>query len=96
MRLALVYELELEVAGAQGDGGGFALGDETDTQAAETGKRDAEAVVGGEALEFEAVLTAIEAGLGKEVELSVGEDTLDVEEQDLNAAGAVFRGYGHD
>jgi hypothetical protein len=92
MRLALVYELELEVAGAQGDRGGLALGDEADAQTAQTGKRDAEAVVGGESLEFEAVLMAVESGLGKEEELSVGEDTIDVEEQDLDAAGAFFRG----
>jgi hypothetical protein len=39
---------------------------------------------------------AVGAGLaaifGKEVELAVGEDSIDVEEQDFNAAGAVFRG----
>jgi hypothetical protein len=35
---------------------------------------------------------AVESGLGKEEELSVGEDTIDVEEQDLDAAGAFFRG----
>jgi hypothetical protein len=92
VRLALVDELELEVACAQGDGRGLSLGDEADAQASETGERDAEAVVGGEAFEFETVLTSVEAGLGKEVELAVGEDTIDVEEQDLDAAGAIFRG----
>jgi hypothetical protein len=48
--------------------------------------------VGGESLELDTVLTSVEAGLGKEVELAVGEDSIDVEEQDLDAAGAVFRG----
>jgi hypothetical protein len=42
------------------------------------------------------VQLAVGAGLaivfGEEVELAVGEDSIDVEEQDLDAAGAVFRG----
>ena len=60
--LALVDELELEVAGADGDGRGFALGDDADAQAAEARQGDAEAIVGGEALEFEAVAFAVGAG----------------------------------
>ena len=74
MRLALVDELELEVAGAQCDGGGLALGDEADAQAAEAGEGDAKAVVHGEALELQAVLT-VRRGLSgeKNLKLSVVE-----------------------
>jgi len=97
--LALVDELEFEVLGADGDGGGLALGDEADAQAAETGESDSEAVVGGEALEFEAGVFAVGTRLAvvfrEEEELAVGEDSIDVEDEDFDAAGAVFRGEGH-
>jgi len=63
---------------------------------AESRDIDAEAVMRGESLELEAVRLAVGAGLaavfGKEIELAVGENTIDVEEKDFNAAGAVFRG----
>jgi hypothetical protein len=41
------------------------------------------------------VQPAIGAVFRDEEELAVGEDSIDVEEQDLDAAGAVFRGDGH-
>ena len=61
--LALVDELEPEVLRADGDGGGFALGDKADAQAAEASEGDAEAVVGGEAFDFEAGVFAVGRGL---------------------------------
>ena len=70
--LALIDELEFEVAGADGDSGGLAFGNNADAQAAEAGEGDAEAIVGSEAFEFEAVLFAFGVGLGKEEELAVG------------------------
>lgn len=90
--LALVDELKPEVAGADGDGGGFALGDNADTQTAEAREGDTEAVVCGEALEFEAVLLAVGVGLGEEEELAVGENAVYVEDEDFDVAGAVFCG----
>lgn len=96
VRLALIDELQAQIAGADGDGGRLALGDEADAQSAETRDIDAEAVVRGESLELQTVGLTVWAGLatilGKEVELTVGEDSIDIEEQDFYAASAVFRG----
>ena len=94
MRLALVDEFESEVAGADGDSGRFALGDDADAQAAEASERDAEAVVRGKAFELEAGWGAIRRGLGEKEELAVGEDAVYVEDDDFDLAGAVFRGRG--
>ena len=88
--LALVDELEAEVVGADGDGAGLALGDDADAQATEAGEGDAEAVVGAEALELEAGGVG-GGGFGHEVELAVGEDAVDVEDEDFDVAGAVLR-----
>jgi hypothetical protein len=56
--------------------------------------------VGGEAFELEAVQFAVGAGLavvfGKEEKLAVGEDAVYVEDEDFDAAGAVFCGKGHE
>jgi len=97
--LALVDPLELEVAGADGDGLGLALGDDAYAKATEAGERDAEAVVGGEAFDFNAgadrVFGGAGGGDGSDDDLSVGEDAIDVEDEDFDVAGAVFRGGGH-
>ncbi len=97
--LTLVDELQPKVLGADGDGGGLALGDDADAQATEARERDAEAVVGGEAFEFQAVPLAVGAGLaavlGQEVELTVGEDAVDIEDEDFDLLGAGFSGKAH-
>ena len=96
VRLALVNKLQAQIAGADGDGSRLTLGDEADAQAAQTRDVDAEAVVRGEAFELQAVRLTVGAGLAvvfrKEVELAVGKNSIDVEEDDFDAAGAVFRG----
>ena len=91
--LTLVDELELEVAGADGDGAGLALGDEADLEAGEAGERDAEAVVSGEAFYLDAFGVGC-GGFGDDDDLSVGEDAVDVEEDDFDLLGAGFRGHG--
>jgi hypothetical protein len=90
--LPLVDKLEPEVVGADGNSGGFALGNQADAQATEARESDAEAIVCGEAFDFEAELPAVRAGLGNEEKLAVGENSIDVEDEDFDAAGAVFRG----
>jgi hypothetical protein len=88
--LALVDELEPEVVGADGHGAGLALGDDADAETSEAGQGDAEAVVGAEALELETGSIG-GGGFGNKVELAVGEDAVDVEDEDFNVAGAVLR-----
>src|SRR5258708_30774525 len=61
--LSLVDEFEAEILRADGDGGGFTLGDDADAQAAEAREGDVEAVVCGEALELEPVALAVGARL---------------------------------
>jgi hypothetical protein len=84
---------------ADGDGGGFAFGDEADAQSAEARKRDSEAIVCGEAFEFQAVALAVGAGLAivfrKELKLAVGEHSVDIEYEDFDTPGAVLCGKGH-
>ena len=87
--LALVDEFEPEVAGADGHRLRLALGEDAHADAVETGEGDAEAVVGGEALGFDAV--AVRAG--SDEDLAVGEDAVDVEDEDFDFAGAVFRSH---
>ncbi len=88
--LALVDELELEVAGADGYGLRVALGDDADAQATEAAERDAEAVVGGEALG----LDSLPVGAGDDEDLAVGEDAVDVEDEDFDIFCEVFCGHG--
>ena len=66
VRLPLVDELEPQVPGADGDSGGLALGDDADAQATEAREGDAEAVVGGEALDLQAILLAVGGSLRDE------------------------------
>ena len=89
MGLALVDELELEVVGADGDGLGLALGDDADAEAAETGEGDAEAIVGGEAFGLDSVAV----GVGDDEDLAVGEDAVDVEDEDFDVFSAGFSGH---
>ena len=95
-RLALVYELELEVLGANRNCGRLALGDDADPKAAEACERNPQAVMCSESFYLKAMAFAVEAGLAvifrDEEELAVGEDSIDVEDEDFDAAGAVFRG----
>ena len=95
-RLALVDEFEPKVLGANGDDGGLALGDEADAQAAETRESDAEPIVGGKAFHFQTMPLAVGTGLavifGDEEKLAVGQDAINVEDEDFDAAGAIFRG----
>jgi hypothetical protein len=62
VRLALVDELQAKVAGADGDGGRLALGDKSDAQSAQARDVDAEAIVRGEAFEFQAMQLAVGPG----------------------------------
>ena len=87
--LALIDELELEVVGADGYGLGLALGDDADAESAEATERDAEAVVGGEAFGLDAVAV----GAGDDEDLAVGEDAVDVEDEDFNVFGAGFSSH---
>lgn len=94
MRLPLIHKLELEILRADRNRSRLALRDDSNAQATEAGQCNAETIVRGEALEFKPVPLAIGAGLPivfrKEKKLSVGEHAVDVEDQDFDAAGAVF------
>ena len=81
--LALVDELQLEVAGADGYGLGLALGDDADADAGEASEGDAEAVVGGEAFDFDALCFGAGA-VGDYDDLAVGEDAVYVEDEDFD------------
>ena len=61
-------------------------------QAAEAGERDAEAVVRGEAFDLDAAAI----GLRNDGDVSVGEDAVDVEDEDLDVAGAGLRVFERD
>ena len=112
---ALMNVLEFQVAGAERDGFGDALGDESGLDAGEAGKGDRGAVVGveafgfdqGLAVEAESALAAVLGGPrlrlgvedalscagwgGEDEEFAVGEDAVDVEEQEFDFAGAGLR-----
>src|SRR5579871_1170228 len=88
--LALVDELELEVAGTDGYGLRVALGDDADSQASEATERDAEAVVGSEALG----LDSLPVWAGDDEDLAVGEDAIYVEDEDFDVFCEVFCSHG--
>lgn len=112
---ALADEFEFQIAGAEGDGFGDALGDESGPDAGETGERNRGAVVGvesfgfdqGLALEAESALAAVFHRLfenallrarrgGEDEEFAVSEDSIDVEEEKFDSAGAGLGGeFGH-
>jgi hypothetical protein len=75
---SLVDVLDFEVAGAEADGLGDALGDDSGLHAAEAGEREAGAVVGVEAL----TSTADRRREGR-IELAVGHDAIDIQQQEL-------------
>ena len=87
--LALIDELQLQIVGADGDGLRLALGDDADAQATETGERDAETVVGGEAFGFDSMAV----GTGNDEDLAVGEDAVDVEDEDFDVFCAGFSSH---
>ena len=72
---------DFEIAGAEADGLRDALGDESGFEAAEAGKREAGAVMGVEALDFNRGL----AGTGNrdQEKFAVGHDPIDIEQQEL-------------
>ncbi len=88
--LTLVDELQLEVVGADGDGLGYALGDDPDAHAGEAGEGDSEAVVSGEAFDFYALCFGAGA-VGDDEDLAVCEDAVDVEDEDFDFLGAFGR-----
>ena len=94
--LALVDVVDLEVAGADGYDRRLALGDEADLEAGEAGDADAHAVVRGETLDLGCVAVGAAVERRDDGDVAVGEDAVDVVEEDFDAAGAVFRGeIGH-
>ncbi len=71
-----------------------ALGDDADPNTGEAGERDAETVVGGEALDLDAF--GFSASAVREYEdLAVSEDAVDVEDEDFDLIGACFRTQTH-
>jgi hypothetical protein len=91
--LALVDVVDLEIAGADGDDARVALGDEADLETSEAGHGDAHAIVGVEGFDFsagEVVRIGGGDGVGDDDDIAVGEDAVDVVEEDFDAAGAVF------
>ena len=84
VRLTLVDEFVLQVAGADGDGLRLALGDDAGAKAAEARERDAETVVRVEGFGLEAA--AVE--FGDDGDGAIGEDAVDVEDEDFDLAGA--------
>ena len=92
--LALVDVVDLEVAGADGYDLRVALGDEADFEAGEAGDADAHAVVGGEGFDLGGVAVGVAVEGRDDGDVAVGEDAVDVVEEDFDAAGAVFGGQG--
>ena len=86
VRLALVDVFDAEVMRADGDGLRLALGDEAELEAGEAGERYAETIVRVEAFDFD----TFAVGSGHDGDVAVGEDAVDVEEEDFDAAGAGF------
>jgi len=106
---SLLHELESEVPGAERDGFGEAFRNQSCAQSAETRERDRDTVVGVKAFELDGALSA-EFGstlvlltsvpwllaIREKEKLAVGEDAVNVEEQELDFAGAGVRGeLGH-
>ncbi len=92
VRLPLVDELHLQVAHAQGDGLALAFGDDAGAQAAEPGKRDAEAIVCTEAFDLDAGAV----GLRNDSDVAVGQDAVDVEDEHFDVACAGLRVFQRD
>ncbi len=89
--LALIDVVDLEVAGADGHNLRVALGDKADLEAGEAGDADAHSVVRGEALDLGCVAIGAATQRGNDGDIAVGEDAVDVVEQDFDATSAVFR-----
>jgi hypothetical protein len=72
---SLADVLDFEVAGAKTDGLGDAFGDDSGADSAETGEREAGAVMGVEGFDLDAGFAG-----GKKVELAVGHDAIDIQQ----------------
>ncbi len=88
---ALVYEIEFEIAGAQGDIFGNAFRDESCLETADASERDGNAVVGMKGFELDFAGIIRDGRRGQKVEFAVGQDAVDVEKKKFNAAGASLR-----
>jgi hypothetical protein len=89
--LALIDVIDLEVAGADGYDLRLALGDESQLEAGETRERYAESIVGAEGFNFCGLgAFAIGAfGTGDDGDVTVGENSVYVVEENLDAKSAV-------
>jgi hypothetical protein len=83
---ALHDEVHAQVAGAQGERARAALGDDAGFEAGAAGEADADAVVGAKALDLDDALGG--GAVGHVPEGAVGEDAVDVEQHQLDGAGA--------
>ena len=84
MGLPLIDEFELQVVRADCDRARVALRDDADAEPPKASKRDTKAVVSGETLH----LNAFTVRTGDHVDLPVCQDAVDVEDEDLDLAGA--------
>jgi len=108
---ALAHVLELEIASAEGDRFGDALGDESGLDAGQACEGDGSAVVSVKALglnqrlavKAKSTLSAVVRGFfenallnarrsGEDEQLAIGEDTVDVEKEEFDFAGAGLSG----
>ena len=85
--LALVDVVDAKVGGADAHGLRFTFGDPADLEPGDVGQRDSHAIVRRKALHFH----SFSVGAGHHGDRAVGQNAVDVKEQDLDATGTIFR-----
>lgn len=95
---ALMDMVEPEIAGAQGDSFRNSSSDQSGLQPSDTRQRRRDAIVGVKSFHFDLAVSRLLRGrsarrsvFGNEKQLAVGEDSVDIEEQQFDFAGAKLR-----